>query len=497
MLFNSYIFILVFLPLSIIGYFLFNNFEAYRLGKLYLIGMSLWFYAYFNLNYLPLILLSVGVNYLLYIWMEKRRKIALGLGVLLNIGLLFYFKYFDFFLENINILFGRDYNLLHLLLPLGISFFTFQQVGFLIDAYRGEALGYSFEDYALFVTFFPQLIAGPIVSHDEMIPQFQNKELKAFDYDNASRGIYRFSLGLAKKVLLADVFGRGVAYGFANLEGLSALATIIMMMSYMLQLYFDFSGYCDMASGAALMMNIRIADNFLSPHKAVSIPDFWKRWHITLSRFLTRYVYIPLGGSRRGTVRTYLNIFLIFVLSGMWHGAGWTFLVWGLLHGLCMCVSRAVSTSIGKHFDFAKNSKIFRGLMIAFTIALTLCLLAVFRAESLSQAGLIFSNVFGNITREGTFSLASVPMAMLKEYQIPEFFYILKVLHLNADTQIPLVSAIGLIGAGMGIVLLAPNTVELTGRFKPTFLKSLVVTVLIIWCLVSLSQVSTFLYFDF
>lgn len=252
MLFNSYIFILLFLPLCIVGYFALNHFQQYTLGQLFLLGMSLWFYGYFNVSYLLIIIASILINYGAYMLIEKFRgkpacKGVMAAGVVINVGILFYFKYMDFFIGNVNALFRTNLSFLNIALPLGISFFTFQQISFIVDAYRGELPKYNLLYYASFVTFFPQLVAGPIVTHDELIPQFLDGEKKKLDTDNLAKGMYIFVLGLAKKVLLADKFGGAVTYGFTTLEQLNSVSALIVMLSYTIQIYFDFSGYCDMA----------------------------------------------------------------------------------------------------------------------------------------------------------------------------------------------------------------------------------------------------------
>ena len=334
MLFNSYIFVLLFLPACLAGYYLFHHIGKHRLAQCYLLAMSLWFYGYFNVKYLSVILTSIAVNYLMYSLLErdfgrKLRKAVLLAAVAFNIGILFYFKYYDFFIGNINSLFHTDFNLKALLLPLGISFFTFQQLSFVIDAYHGQVPGYGLLEYMLFVTYFPQLIAGPIVTHDELVPQFKDKSRWKVDWRNFCCGLYIFAMGMAKKVLLADTFGKAVNWGFGNIDSLDSINAFLVMLSYTFQIYFDFSGYCDMAVGIGKMMNIDFPVNFNSPYKALTITDFWDRWHITLTRFFTKYVYIPLGGNRKGKCRTYLNMMAVFLLSGIWHGANWTFILWG------------------------------------------------------------------------------------------------------------------------------------------------------------------------
>ena len=293
MLFNSYLFILIFMPLCLIGYFGLNRLNQKKLAMIYLLGMSLWFYGYFNPKYLVIISISIMANYLLYQIMMRvggrmlRRMIFIS-GIAANIALLVYFKYTDFFISTVNSIADTDFSLLHITLPLGISFFTFQQISFLVDTYRKEVPVYDFVEYACFVTYFPQLIAGPIVTHDELIPQFRDNTKKHLNWENFSKGMYLFVLGLAKKVLVADTFGKVANIGFADVSALDSTNAIITMLSYTFQLYFDFSGYCDMAIGLGKMMNIDLPLNFNSPYKALTIVDFWKRWHMTLTRFFTK-----------------------------------------------------------------------------------------------------------------------------------------------------------------------------------------------------------------
>lgn len=346
MLYNSYEFILAFLPLTFCVYFLLNRSRKIEAGKLFLVLSSLFFYGYWNPIYVPLILASMTVNYLVGQRLSRSAPVGIGkkptlwLGVLFNIGLLGYFKYSDFFLVNVNWVFGTDFDLLHLTLPLAISFFTFQQIAYLVDSYRNETHEYNFLNYMVFVTFFPQLIAGPIVHHKEIMPQFANLRTKYLDFRNIATGVFIFSIGLFKKVVLADTFAQWANAGFDNSANLALIDAWAASLSYTFQLYFDFSGYADMAIGIGLMFNIRLPINFNSPYKAVDIQDFWRRWHITLSRFLRDYIYIPLGGNRRGPWRTYTNLLLTFLIGGIWHGAGWTFVFWGFLHGAALVVHR-------------------------------------------------------------------------------------------------------------------------------------------------------------
>ncbi len=305
---------------------------------------------------MPLILISMLFNYVVGNSLSKSseenkevlnksfsKKSILIFGIIANLSLLGYFKYADFFIENLNLIASLNVNLLNLVLPLAISFFTFQQIAYLVDSYRGETKEYDFLNYALFVTFFPQLIAGPIVHHKEMMPQFASKWNMVKNYKNIALGIFIFSIGLFKKVVIADTFAVWAIAGFDNATNLNLIEAWVTSLSYTFQLYFDFSGYTDMAIGIALLFNIKLPINFDSPYKALNIQDFWRRWHITLSRFLRDYVYIPLGGNKKGSFRTYNNLLATFVIGGLWHGAGWTFVFWGFLHGMALVIHRAWS----------------------------------------------------------------------------------------------------------------------------------------------------------
>lgn len=323
MLFNSYEFIFLFLPITLMIYFTLNRYGKNNIAKGWLVIASLYFYSYFHLSYLYLILTSIIINYFIGNKLNhknlngKERKTWMIVGVIFNLGLLGYFKYYDFFVENINTVFRANFTLLHVLLPLGISFFTFQQLSFIIDSYNEKDMKYDFLSYCLFVTFFPQLIAGPIVLPNEMLPQFEDKRNKQVNYENMNRGLYMFSIGLAKKVIIADTIANFANAGFDKMETLNIIEAWMTSISYTLQLYFDFSGDCDMAMGIALMFNIVLPLNFNSPYKSTNIQEFWKRWHMTLGRFMTNYLYIPFGGNRLGERKTLRNLFIVFMASGI------------------------------------------------------------------------------------------------------------------------------------------------------------------------------------
>ncbi len=399
MLFNSFVFIFLFLPLTFLLYFGLNRLGHHQWAKGALVAASLYFYAFFNPSYLPIIIASVLVNYAVGAFIMRHNgaplrtppnisKLALAVGVLFNVGILGYFKYTDFFIENINALFGTGFLLTHILLPLGISFFTFQQLAFITDCYRGKGTLPKFLDYCNFVTFFPQLIAGPIVLPEEMLPQFEAKENRRPRAKNIFDGLYIFSLGLIKKVLIADSIAVFANAGFAlDLDHYTMAEAWLISLSYTFQLYFDFSGYCDMAIGIGRMFNINLPLNFNAPYRATNFQDFWRRWHITLNRFLTQYVYIPLGGSRRKEGRVLLNIALVFFISGFWHGAGWTFIIWGLCHGFGVIIRR-------QWHRRGYSMPSWLGMFVTFFFINILWVL--FRADNLGEAWVIIRSMFDN-----------------------------------------------------------------------------------------------------
>lgn len=406
-------------------------------------------------------------------------------AIAVNIGALFFFKYYDFFFSYVNAAFNTDFVLHHLILPLGISFFTFQQLSYIIDSYRGEVPKYGFPDYALFVTFFPQLIAGPIVTHNEMVPQYADAARKKVNYENLSRGIMAFSFGLAKKVLIADTFGNAVNWGYGNIWLLDSTNALLVMLFYTLQIYFDFSGYCDMATGIGLMFNIDITKNFNSPYRALTITDFWKRWHMTLTRFFTRYVYIPMGGNRKGKVRTYINMFIVFLVSGFWHGANLTFILWGAMHGVFAVITKMTQKWVDK-------------LHPAFNWLITFSFVNVawiyFRANSIGQANSMIKAIL-------TFNFGPVNPNILNSFNTVEYRVIeqalTKIISIPAGVNPLFLCAFIVILFSLFAVVCMKNTNERIDTFKPTILISCVSVILLVWSILSLSGVSTFLYFNF
>jgi len=347
MLFNSYVFIFLFLPITLLIYFGLNKWKLIRASILWLIFVSLVYYGWWDPKYVLLVVGSILFNYTIGAWLRRdretgrlKRKLLLIVGIAGDLFLLGYFKYTDFFISSFNSFSHSRVPLLHIALPVGISFFTFTQIAYLVDAHRGGAEGYTLPIYALFVSFFPYFLAGPIVHHREMTKQYRQLGGEAFDYRNIGTGLYLFFIGLFKKVVIADSLATWVSNGFDHAATLTFMEAWVASLSYTLQLYFDFSGYTDMALGTARMFNISLPVNFDSPYRSLNIQEFWRRWHITLGRFVRDYIYIPLGGSRISEARTYLNLMIAFFLIGLWHGAGWTFIFWGCLHGAALVIHR-------------------------------------------------------------------------------------------------------------------------------------------------------------
>jgi D-alanyl-lipoteichoic acid acyltransferase DltB (MBOAT superfamily) len=484
MLFNSYIFIFLFFPLAFLGYFGLNHIGKYKAATAFLLIMSLWFCGYTNLFYPVVLSVSIVCNYAVaaVIAQKECKKPWLWAGILLNAGILLFLKYYNFFTENINVMFGTQLPFLELILPLGISFYTFQQISYLVDVYRGGCDRYGLLDYALYIAFFPKLTQGPIALHNDIIPQLQNPEKRRINFENLSRGIYAFALGLAKKVLLADSFAKVVNVGYGNIPELNSPSAALVMVCYSLQIYFDFSGYCDMAWGIGSMLNMELPVNFNSPYKAESVSDFWDRWHMTLTRFFTRYLYIPLGGSRRGKARTYLNTMIVFLVSGLWHGANWTFLLWGALHGIVMVFEKMVNIASVRLPKWFKRGLTF--LLVTFGWSL-------FRADCVSQALSLWQQLiwggFGPLHRPIVDAFQD-----LTEISVLYRLGLGGIMSSSPGMAVSLFTFLALLGC-----FVLKNTREKTARFTLSNKKLLTVIFLMFWSILSLSEISEFLYFNF
>ena len=492
MLFNSYEFIFAFLPITFFIYFYLNSKRLTVASKGVLVFASLFFYSWWNIAYLPLILISMLFNYVVGNSLAKSsdenkkglnksfsKKSILIFGIIANLSLLGYFKYADFFIENFNLVTTSNVNLLNLVLPLAISFFTFQQIAYLVDSYRGETKEYDFLNYALFVTFFPQLIAGPIVHHKEMMPQFASTWNMVKNYRNIALGLFIFSIGLFKKVVIADTFAVWATAGFDNAQTLNLIEAWATSLSYTFQLYFDFSGYTDMAIGIALLFNIKLPINFNSPYKATNIQDFWRRWHITLSRFLRDYVYIPLGGNKISSFRTYSNLLATFVIGGLWHGAGWTFVFWGFLHGMALVIHRAWSNLGFKMWTWLAWLITFNFVNIAWVF---------FRAKEWDDAVKVLSSMFSldNVV------LPQKYFKFLSEYN--EVYFSFGTVYENISGKNN--TTVFIIAAFL-VVLVFKNSMELKDRFKESYINLIFSLLILIYTIFQLNKISQFLYFNF
>jgi D-alanyl-lipoteichoic acid acyltransferase DltB (MBOAT superfamily) len=405
MLFNSYEFALIFLPLVLSVFFVLGSWQTLA-AMVWLTAASFFFYAYWNPPYLVLLLLSIFFNYLMGAWLRQlarsghaRVRLALALGIGCNLALLAYYKYATFLIANVGLAIGRALAIDTIILPLAISFYTFTQITYLVDAARGRTPSYTFLEYALFVSFFPHLIAGPIVHHWQLLPQFQNRNWFAFDHDKMAAGITLFVMGLGKKVIFADSVAPFASPVFDAAAAGAALTFVEAwggVLAYTLQLYFDFSGYSDMAIGLALMFGVRFPVNFDSPYKAVNIVEFWRRWHITLSHFLRDYLYVSLGGNRRGAARRYVNLFITMLLGGLWHGAGWTFVIWGALHGAYLIINHGWH-QIRRALGFPPREPTWWGRALGVSVTLIAVIVGwvFFRAPTLDAAFKVLTGMAG------------------------------------------------------------------------------------------------------
>lgn len=487
MLFNSQIFIFIFLPIVLISYYGLHKLGANTLAKAALIIASFIFYGYNHPVYLLILLCSIVGNYGAYLLLQKLdrgRSLIATIAVVANIAVIFYYKYFNFFITNTNRFLGTDWTVRNILLPLGISFFTFQQVSFIVDAYRGETGDYGFIDYALFVSFFPQLVAGPIVLHNQLISQFQDKSRYKLDWNRMGEGIRYFVMGLFKKTMIADAWGRIVDLGYAGEAAWDSPSAILIVLAYTLQIYFDFSGYSDMAIGLGKMLGFELPKNFDMPYKAKDISEFWKRWHMTMTGFFTKYVYFPLGGNRKGKIRTYINTMIVFAVSGLWHGAGWSFVEWGMLHGGALCFHRMFKEKIGKLPKIITGAVTFVFVNIAWVL---------FRAEGIYQARMMLKRVVtGGIS--DTFPL------LCKAFAGNNFATLLKYVPGDVSGVVSGFSFIYTIAGlvvSLFIIFLAPSSHEIAGRKEIKAWEGPVFALMAIVSIMTFMNVSTFLYFNF
>lgn len=377
MQFNSFVFILLLMPITALLYFVSNKFNE-KIGKIIIILASLFFYTYTDVSVAVVLMVSIIVNYLFVFLLSKsssKKKLFFLFPLIVNIGLLVYYKYTNFAISNYNLIFSKEIPLKEIVLPIGISFFTFQQIAYCVAIYE-ENLKLNLIDYLAYILYFPKLLMGPLMDPIDFCSQFNDSSLKRVNAENIANGLKIFSYGLFKKLVLADTFSKAVTWGFTNIDTASSMELILVMLFYTFEIYFDFSGYSDMAVGASAILNIKLPFNFDSPYKAISIRDFWKRWHISLTSFFTKYIYIPLGGNRKGALFTSINTMIVFTVSGIWHGANWTFILWGILHGLFSLFDRYLEKI---------EEKIIKPVRWIVSFGIINLLWILFRADSVSQ----------------------------------------------------------------------------------------------------------------
>ncbi|MBP8715388.1 MAG: MBOAT family protein [Lachnospiraceae bacterium] len=549
MLFNSYIFILAFLPICLAGFWILSQkhmgsydrasqngmskndlscswcskSDRSALGaKLWLIGFSFIFYAYFNVKYLMLLFVLMAVNYAAHCGIVRRRETCQNLhydecngqeesasprvrraghiimicAVILDLTALVYFKYMNFFITSVNSAFNANHCLKNIMLPLGISFIVFQQIGFLTNTYRTCSMKEkcSFVDYVLFSSFFPSISAGPITTADEMIPQFDAIGTKRIDGEKFVRGFILFVFGLSKKMLLADKIGVGVDYGWNNELSMQGPSCFILMLLYAFQLYFDFSGYCDMGRGIAQMLGMDLPVNFDSPYKAVNIVDFWKRWHITLSRFFRDNVYIPLGGNRKGKARTNINLFLVYLISGFWHGAGWNYIFWGILHGILYVPTKIYLAWKKSHTRNMQNrgagTTLHRLISVMLTFLYTSFACIYFRAPSVASGNGMIMRMFDGYPL--------VDRGLGRSFNTGVLWYVLKILHIDGYAMSDYLIMYAFLAVSFLVIfVLKRNAAEYAKKVRLNFGTALVFAVMLVICIMSMSNVTSFIYYKF
>ena len=481
MLFNSYQFVLLFLPVTVAVYYLANRISLVA-GKIVLIAASLLFYSLGRAEMLLILVISMAVNYGTAVLVKKKtikNRLILALPIAVNIALLLYFKYYNFAAENISRLLGRGYQAADILLPLGISFYTFQQIAYVVSVKNGEVESTNLLDYLTYILFFPKLLMGPLMEPAAFMEQINDAGRKRADAENIAYGIRIFSFGLFKKVLIADTFAKAVSWIYGHTGTATSMDCILLMLFYTFEIYFDFSGYSDMATGAAGMLNIELPKNFDSPYKAVSIRDFWKRWHITLTKFFTKYVYIPLGGSRKGEARTYINTLIVFLISGLWHGANWTFILWGLLNGVFSCMDRLIDKA---------EKKVPELIRWAFTFVIVNMLMLLVSSESVAQWWNTLQSIF-------SFGSLHITRDYLNLFSIPEIKVIFDLLGIRREPS----NGINLLifVAAAFLLCVVPKSDYGKRKDDRSVWSTLASALAFIWGVLSLGSESVFVYFGF
>lgn len=470
MIFSTYEFVLIFLPIVFAGYFFLHHMRFNNLAKIWLVLASLYFYAQGSPDFFPFFLGSVVGNYVVGTTLSKmqskdkkvERILLMTAGVLANVGLLGYYKYTDFFIRNVNRVLGTEYELMHIVLPIGISFFTFQLIAFLVDSYRGETKTYDVVDYLLFITFFPQLIVGPIIHHAEVVPQFEDEKNHKINFDHVAMGLFIFSIGCAKKMLIADPLTTDAQSFFDHIKSnLPMMKSWYYSFEYTISYYFDLSGYADMAIGLGYMFNIMIPQNFNSPYKAKNFQEYWQRWHMTLSRFLGAYIFRNVYRKNVKYRSYYVATMVTFFVSGFWHGAGWTFVAWGIVNGALVCIA-SYRNRKDKHTP----------AWIAWPVTFLFVILTrvLFVSDSFRNAARVY---------RGMIRVSSLHLSEFTAFVVKNWDMILLLL------------------VGSAICFFAPTTKKMCEKFKTNWLYLLYAAALLIACILNMDKVVQFLYFQF
>lgn len=480
MIFSSYKFLFVFLPIVYTVYLILNKLKMDVIAKLWLVMASFYFYAQGSKSFFPFFVGSVGFNFLIGYLIGKQngkyaqttKKALLIIGLAENILLLGYFKYTNFLISNYNYLTNAQIPMKTIVLPIGISFFTFQLIAYLIDSYRGMTKDYSLLNYLLFITFFPQLIVGPIVHHKDVVPQFENKKQSIFNMENFILGIFIFSLGCGKKVLLADPLTSFAQPYFKNAAGGSFWLGWFSAIAYTISYYFDLSGYADMAIGLGLLFNIKLPQNFNSPYKAKDFQEYWRRWHITLSNFLSQYVFRSIFKKGDKSLKYYLAIMVTFFVSGIWHGAGWSFVIWGLINGVFVCIASYMNR---------KNIKLPDALAWLLTFLGVIGTRIIFVSGSVRTTINAFKNLINLNEFRGSGIIGAIPKASagLSAFIIENYYTII------------------ILAISMGIAFFAKNSNEIMENFKPKLKYAVIAGVLLALSILQMGEVTKFLYFQF
>ncbi len=483
MVFNSYAFIVFFLPATLFGLYLFSR-KSREWTAVWLICASLFFYGSWDYRFIPILLASIVINYLackqIITATPGHGKRWLTASIAFNLLLLGFFKYVNFFIVSINDVTANNLPLLNILLPIGISFFTFTQISLLVDAYHGKIKELNFTHYLLFASYFPYIVAGPILHHQEMLPQFADRNHYQLKADNFAVGISIFIFGLGKKLLIADNLAASITPLFAG-GNPQFLQAWLGMLAYTLQLYFDFSGYSDMAVGVSRLMGFHIPVNFHSPYKATSVSDFWQRWHISLSRFLRNYLYIPLGGNRKGQLQRYRNLLLTMLLGGLWHGANWTFVIWGGLHGLYLCIQHGWQYMLRN--TYRQPTPLTNALNRIITFLAVMVAWCFFRAPDVASAFKVLAGM------AGIHGISPVN-------EIDSFAYTMLLLSTIVAFYLPNTNELFLFSEkGQGSKL--PSYSILSVKWSPTVLWGLAVGCIFALCILSIERTSDFIYAQF